>query len=79
MFRKWTTLAGFSTQVKKDLRQWGVTITIQDALGRKMYQQNMAFTNQKLEVHPTPLSAGIYLLQITDATGKTTNFKFVVQ
>lgn len=56
-----------------------VNVTIQDVLGKRVFQQEVIFINNTAQIQIGAVSTGVYLLQLSDSKGKTTNFKFVVQ
>lgn len=56
-----------------------VNISVQDVLGKRIFLQSMQFINNTTQVQVGNVPPGVYLLQIADGNGKTTNFKFVVR
>ena len=55
-----------------------VTAEVTDALGRVLYKQVRTFSNNKLRLALDNVPPGLYLLHITDSSGKMFNFKFVI-
>jgi hypothetical protein len=56
-----------------------VSVTIKDVLGRGVFTQSIQFNGGISQLQLSNLPAGVYILQITDANQKISNFKFVIQ
>lgn len=50
-----------------------------DAMGRVIYSDNLNIEHQNARLQLRNVSAGLYLLRLTDADGKVFTYKFVVQ
>ena len=57
----------------------GVSIEVVDAMGRSVYNSTPEFDQQIIRLQLPNVSAGLYLLKLTNADGKVFNYKFVVQ
>jgi hypothetical protein len=56
-----------------------VQVEAWDALGQSIYNKQVAFSTQRLQLQLGDMLPGLYMLQLTDSNGQKYNFKFVIE